>query len=270
MLPWSSEFVWDAGHLAFFGAFYTVLMAVGIVVALALRRARRSADRAPLLAWRAAFEELPRHERACRHDLTGELAGRVCDNAFDCRTCATHATVEPEGGPRAGDVTLAGLRLPLDRYYHRGHAYAKPQDDGTIAVGLDDLAHRLIGEGTVVAAPVAGARLTVNGEALRLRTSGGGVRVLSPVDGVVTRVAGQGADVVVRVDPGGPLEAAHLLSGSEVGPWILREIERLAGLAGSPQVGTTLADGGELVAEPAGSLAPERLGAVLGEMFLDV
>ena len=28
MFPWSPEFVWDAGHVAFFGALYSVLAAI--------------------------------------------------------------------------------------------------------------------------------------------------------------------------------------------------------------------------------------------------
>jgi hypothetical protein len=228
MFPWSPEFVWDAGHLAFFGALYGVLVVVGVVLALALRRARAGDPerRGERLAWRAAFEELPRRDRACRHALTGEAPGRVCDNAFECGTCATHPTLCRERGAASGTVAVAGLRMPADRLYHRGHAWVKPEEDGTVTVGLDDMARRLVGAPDAVVPPSPGERVVHGGPALRLRTRGGEIRVLSPVEGVVLGTEGAGLDAVLRVDPARPFASAHLISGDEVEPWMVRELGR--------------------------------------------
>jgi hypothetical protein len=274
MFPWSQEFVWDAGHLAFFGAFYSVLLAIGTVLALGLRRARAAAraGRAHRVAWRAAFEDLPARDRACRHQLTGEAPGRVCDNAFDCRHCAPHTgfTALRASRPPGTRPAACGLDLPLDRLYHRGHGYVKPEPDGTVSVGLDDLARRLVGPSEIMALPSPGTRLTRDGALLRLRAHGSEVRVLSPVEGVVVETLGAGPDVVVRVDPEGPLDTEHLLSGDEVGPWAVRELERFQGLLNPRELGVALADGGELLADLGGVVPPARVDGVLGEMFLDL
>jgi glycine cleavage system H protein len=274
MFPWSPEFAWDAGHLAFFGAFYSVLAAVATVAGLGLRRAVSGAraGRAHHVAWRAAFEELPVRDRACRHQLTGEAPGRLCDNAFDCRHCATHPAFEslragrgiaPIGAP-------AGLQFPADRLYHRGHVFAKPEPDGTVTIGLDDLARRLVGEAEVVERPRPGTRLQQDSAALRVRTRDTQVRLLSPVEGVVIGSSGNGADVTVRVDPEGPLDLRHLLEGEEVGAWAMREVERFQALVGSRELGPALADGGELLPDLGAVIPRERVDGVLGEMFLDL
>jgi hypothetical protein len=276
MLPWSAEFVFDFGHVAFFGAFYAVLLALVVVAGLSLRRARVAAraGRGPAVAWRAAFAELGSRDRACRHQLTGEAPGRVCDQGFDCRGCATHprlaALAPPAPRPAPAALALMGLELPPDRLYHRGHCYVKPEADGTVTVGLDDLARRMVGKPEAVELPAPGDRVTVNGPAFRMWTRGREVRVLCPVDGVVTQAGAAGGDVVLRVDPGGPLDSRHLLAGDEVAPWALRELERLLGLLRPGELGPALADGGELVSDVAAQVPPERLDGLLGEMFLDL
>ncbi len=91
MFPWSPEFAWDATHLVFFGALYSVLATIATALALAGWRAWGAArgGRVPALAWHADFADLPASARACRHQLTGEAPGRVCENAFDCRRCCS-------------------------------------------------------------------------------------------------------------------------------------------------------------------------------------
>jgi hypothetical protein len=274
MLPWSSEFSWDAGHLAFFGAFYSVLLTIAVVLGLSLRRAVKDArsGRADAIAWHAAFQDLPPRDRACRHQITGEAPGRACDNAFDCRSCAAHPSflARRDAAPPSPTAGLVGLQMPLDRLYHRGHSYARPEADGAVTVGLDDLARRLAGVPDAVERPAPGTRLVLNGPAFRLRTRGRDVRVLSPVDGVVVGSEGTGAGVVLRVDPGAPLDTRALLSGDEVRPWALRELERFEGLLGPRELGVAMADGGELLDDLGAAVPPARLDAVLGEMFLDL
>jgi glycine cleavage system H protein len=274
MFPWSPEFRWDAYHLAFFSAFYAVVATITCVLALSAGRARRDAraGRGPAVAWRLGFEELPARDRACRHQLTGLVPGRTCDNGFDCRTCATHASLRSRdaGSPSwEGDSDVFGLRLPLDRLYHRGHTFVRPEPDGTVTVGLDDLALRLVGAPERVELPAAGTRLSVNGPALRLESRGNDVRVLSPVDGVVVGVAGEGAGSRLRVDPAGPLVTTHLLCGPEVRPWALRELERLHASLAASGPGVALADGGELVPDIGASVPRAQLEGLLGAMFLD-
>jgi glycine cleavage system H protein len=162
-----------------------------------------------------------------------------------------------------------GFEMPLDRLYHRGHTWVRPEPDGTLTVGLDDLACRLVGMPEKVDLPRAGDRLEVNGRAGRLTTRGHEVRVLSPVDGTVLEVRGEGAAATLRVDPGGTADLRHLLSGREARAWALRELERLQRAAGPGSIGAALADGGELVADVGAALPPDRYDALLGEMLLE-
>ncbi|HYN04881.1 MAG TPA: glycine cleavage system protein H [Vicinamibacteria bacterium] len=273
MFPWSPEFTWDATHVAFFGALYSVLLTVAGSLAVAVWRARRDAleGRAAAIAWHGDFEEMPASARACRHQLTGEAPGRVCENGFDCRPCAAHGHFEDLGRPDAPfDATdHFGFDLPLDRLYHRGHTWVRPEPDGTLTVGLDDLARRLVGTPERVELPEAGSRLQVNGPAGRLTTRGHDVRVLSPVDGTVVAVRGEGASATLCVDPGGTPDLRHLLSGSEARAWALRELERLQRALGSTELGAALADGGELVADVGAALPRDRYDALLGDMLLE-
>jgi glycine cleavage system H protein len=273
MFPWSPEFTWDVTHVAFFGALYSVLVTVAGSLALAFWRARRDAreGRAAAIAWHGDFEEMPASARACRHQLTGEAPDRACENGFDCRHCAEHPHLQ---GLRRADKTadLAdqfGFDLPLDSLYHRGHTWVHPEADGTLTVGLDDLARRLVGTPERVELPGAGSRLQVNGPAGRLTTRGHEVRVLSPVDGTVVEVRDAGARFTLRVDPGGTPDLRHLLSGAEARAWALRELERLQRALGSSELGAALADGGELVADVGAALPADRYDALLGDMLLE-
>jgi glycine cleavage system H protein len=273
MFPWSPEFTWDAYHVAFFGALYSVLATVAGTLAFAAWRAWRDAraGRAAAIAWHGDFEEMPRSARACRHQLTGEAPGRTCGNGFDCRRCAEHARLEVlrEQSGSAEPAGHFGFALPLDRLYHRGHTWVRPEPDGTLTVGLDDMARRLVGTPERVELPAAGERLQVNGPAGRLRTRGREVRVLSPVDGTVVGVSGEGSGFTLRVDPGDLADLRHLLSGAEVRAWALRELERLQRALGSSALGAALADGGELVEDVGSTLPGDRYDAVLGEMLLE-
>jgi glycine cleavage system H protein len=272
MFPWSPEFAWDAYHVAFFGALYGVLATVATTLAVAAWRTWRDAraGRAAAIAWHGAFEDLPASARACRHQLTGEAPGRACENGFDCRRCAEHRHLEAlRQRQPAEPAEHFGFDLPLDRLYHRGHTWVRPEVDGTVTVGLDDFARRLVGTPDRVELPAPGSRVEVNGPAGRLTAHGNEVRVLSPVDGTVVETRGEGAGFTMRVDPGGIADLRHLLSGDEARAWALRELERLQRALGPGELGTALADGGELVDDVGAALPRDRYDALLGDMLLE-
>jgi hypothetical protein len=273
MFPWSPEFKWDAGHVAFFGALYAVLVTVAGSLLLAAWRALRDTrdGRTAAIAWHGDFEEMPASARACRHQLTGEAPGRACANGFDCRRCADHPHFEGlrRVDPAADLTDHFGFDLPLDRLYHRGHTWVRPERDGTLTFGLDDLARRLVGTPERAEFPVAGSRLQVNGPAGRFTTRGNDVRLLSPVEGTVIQVRGEGVATTLRVDPGGTADLRHLLGGAEVRAWGLAELERLQRALGTSELGAALADGVELVADVGAALPRDRYDALLGDMLLE-
>jgi len=281
MFPWNYGFHFGAASYIFLGAFYTVLIVVATTLLNALWRSSRDLTKGKVddIRWHSDFQDLAAADRSCRHVLTGEFAKRKCPHAFDCRECATHAklvAVHPAQAADAGAETdLFGMSFPLDRMYHRGHTWAHPEADGTVTVGLDDLGARLLGTPDAVDLPAIGSHVQVNGTAFRFRKREANIRVLSPVDGEVVQTGGIGGDFFLRVKPlagssAGKIDLRHLLRGSEVKPWLMRELERLQlALAMEGATSPSLADGGVPVADIAAAYPRTDWDAVCGEMFLE-
>ena len=276
MLPWNYGFEWNAGHIIFLGAFYTVLVIVATTVVNALWRSRRDLreHQAEEIRWDADFHDLPACDRVCRHVLTGEFRSRQCPNAFDCRRCETHAKLIARHAPGPGnsdEEEIFGMAFPLDRLYHRGHTWARPEKGGLVTIGLDELGRRLLGVPDTVDLPEPGARLRVNGTAFHVKKRDADVRVLSPVEGEVVERGGTGQDWLLKVKPAQQGEPAfrHLLRGSEIRPWLLREMERLQLALTAEGAAATLADGGVPVDDISASYPEADWDAVCGEMFLE-
>src|ERR1017187_2316956 len=192
MFPGVDGFRWDAGHVIFLGAFFAVVAVVaGTLLTTLLRSLRgRAPQREQAIRWHIDFAELPAVDRACRHELTGEVRSRVCPNEFDCRICQEHpkfARVKPPGPMAEVDLhsVVCGIPAPLDRLYHRGHTWAKAEPGGTYTIGLDELGLRLIGPPDSVDLPRRGSPVFVNGAAWTVHKDGDSFRVLSPVSGDV-------------------------------------------------------------------------------------
>jgi hypothetical protein len=276
MLPWNYGFHFGAATYIFMGAFYTVLLVVSTTVLNALWRTRRGLREGKVegIRWHSDFHDLSAADRSCRHVLTGEFASRECPHAFDCRECKTHAKLiarHPPVHPTDSEEEIFGMSFPLDRLYHRGHTWARPEADGTVTVGLDDLGARLLGTPDSVDLPKPGSRVQVSGTAFRLHKREADVRVLSPVDGEVVETGGVDRGFYLRVKPhSGPIDMRHLLRGSEVKPWLMRELERLQlALTMEGASVPSLADGGVPVSDIAAAYPKTDWDAVCGEMFLE-
>ena len=274
MLPWNYGFHWNTGTIVFMGAFYIVLAIVAATVLSALQRSRRAlaAGKTEQIRWHSDFHDLPAGDRVCRHVLTGEFQHRECPYAFDCRECEKHAQLiaaRPVGQPAEQEV--CGMEFPLDRFYHRGHTWARPEANGTVTVGLDELGSRLVGTPDSVELPQPGTRVLVNGTAFRIRKRGADVRLLSPVDGEVVATGGVSRGWYLKVKPlERRFDPRHLLRGAEIHPWVMREMERLQ-LALSAEGATcaTLADGGVPVADIGAGYPEADWDAVCGKMLLE-
>lgn len=276
MLPWNYGFVWNAGHIIFLGAFYLVLGAVvATLVAAAIRSSRAlRADQAEAIRWHSDFESMPACDRVCRHVLTGEFQDRLCPHAFDCRECETHSKlIEQQPLPLVAEPEedVFGMAFPLDRFYHRGHTWARPEPDGTVLVGLDELGARLLGQPDALQLPQPGDHIHANGAAFHARRRNAEVRVISPVDGEVVETGSAERGWYLRVKPAGndTNTFRHLLRGAEIKPWILREMERLQLALTAEGVAPALADGGVPVADIAAAYPAADWDAVCGEMFLE-
>jgi len=270
MLPGNTDFIADPFNIAFLGLFALILTAVAVTLVRIGLRTRETIARgkAASMLWHEEFEELPASARGCRHAMTGELPGRTCARAFDCKGCETHAKLVAEGKMLA-PADAAGFDVPTDRLYHRGHAWLKPLDDGTVAVGLDDLATRLVGRPDALDLPAVGAKLAENGPAFRLSAGRARVRVASPVTGDVVEQGALDKGFLLRVRPDGPLDTRALLSGREAAAFFAREMDRLqlaiSGARGVP----ALADGGLPVGDLSKAIPAGDRDRVLGEMLLE-
>jgi glycine cleavage system H lipoate-binding protein len=253
-----------------------VAVAVALTVVTALLRSLNAIRGTHMeqLLWKAEFADLPLSARRCRHELNGEIEKRTCPSRFDCRTCAVHPTFPRSASilPPGESEQVMGVSLPLERYYHRGHTWARPEEDGTFTVGLDGIAKRVLGEPDRVSLPPVGAQVEANGTGWKLTKGKAVLRILSPIDGEVVAHGTAGEEWVLKVRPGSrpPVSdsLAHLLRGDEVRHWAMREAERLEGLLAPAGAGLSLADGGELIEDLPGRTPEEDWEGVLGSFFL--
>lgn len=276
MFPGIYEFRWDVAHLVFLGAFYLVGAVLVLALAIALLRSRRDLGqgRADGIRWHQDFRDLPASSRICRHALAGRVDRRVCPNEFDCRLCPDHERLAglPAAPGRGSGVRAAQgwFDLPGDRLYHRGHAWVKREEDGSVLVGLDDLAARLAGPPDAVELPAPGTKVRVNGTAWRMRIRGCDVRILCPVDGEVVSTGGPGESWYLKVRPEAALaNARHLLRGEEAASWMLGQVDEIQALASRGAGGASLADGGRPVASLSEAIPAERRDELLGAILLD-
>jgi glycine cleavage system H lipoate-binding protein len=276
VLPWIYGFNWNAGHIVFLGAFYAVLAALVATLAKAAIRSRRDlrAGQVEAIRWHSDFEGMPACDQVCRHVLTGEFRERQCPHAFDCRECETHAKLiecHPLPPVTEPEEDVFGMAFPLDRFYHRGHAWARPEKDGTVLVGLDELGARLLGQPDELRLPKPGDRVHANGAAFHARRRNAEVRVVSPIDGEVVETGSADRGWYLRVKPtsNDAKTFQHLLRGAEIKPWIQREMERLQLALTAEGAAPALADGGVPVSDIAAAYPAADWDAVCGEMFLE-
>ena len=274
MFPWNYGFHFGPATYIFMGAFYTVLLVVVTTLLNALWRSHRDLrkGKAENIRWHSDFHDLTVADRTCRHVLTGEFKSRECPNAFDCRECETHTKLVAIHPPvPAAEADIFGMSFPTDRMYHRGHTWARPEADGTVTIGLDDLGQRLLGTPDAVDLPAPGTRVQANGTAFRIHRREADVRILSPVDGEVVETGGTNQDYFLRVKPiTSEFDLRHLLRGSEVKPWMMRELERLQlALTMEGASVPSLADGGVPVEDIAAAYPNTNWDNLCGEMFLE-
>ncbi len=272
MFPGVDGFHWDAGHIIFLGAFFSVAAMIATTLIMALLRGARDQTpaRAQALRWHSDFKDLSPADRRCRHELAGEVHSRQCPNDLDCRLCQDHPKfVRMHGGPMSEVEThsvVSGIPMPHDRLYHRGHTWATDNGDGTYTVGLDELGARLTGKPEAIELPPVGSPVFVNGTGWVMKASGDKFRVLSPVEGevVATEPGDRGWFLKVRVPR--TFRPDHLLKGAEAAAWMASELDRLQLAMGAE---AALADGGALVRDLTGEYPDSDWPDVRARMFLN-
>jgi hypothetical protein len=272
MFPGVDGFHWTVGHVIFISLFIAVAVTIAATFFRALlRSAHEFRDhRAIELCWKADFAELPVEDRRCRHELAGRVIERTCDHQFDCRTCENYSRYSVL--PATGYARDLGLDYPTDRLYHRGHTWVKPEEDGSVSIGIDALADHLIGMPDSVKLPRVGDELEVNQIAWRIRKNGREICVRAPLEGTVLSAGEDGYSVKIRprVDLTNPKSLRHLLRGPDVHGWIERELERLQLQLRPAGTQPSLADGGVLVHGLMDAVPRPDWDSVIADTFLEV
>jgi glycine cleavage system H protein len=190
------------------------------------------------------------------------------------------ATVAAKAPELARAVTAGWFQVPADIALHPGHTWARMEDDGTVAVGLDDLGHRMVGALDGIELPAAGRMVEQGAAAVMLDAGGKKIGLLSPVDGEV--VASNPAAAAARegAEPYGEgwlfkvrptrwaRNKAQLFSGQAARDWVEEQGRRLAmRLAPEMALAPAMHDGGAPVQGMARELDVEHWDEIAREFF---
>jgi glycine cleavage system H protein len=191
----------------------------------------------------------------------------------------------PPAPAAAPSPHLAGagwFRLASDVALHPGHGWARGTgEDGTVTVGLDDFAGRLVGPLTAVCLPRPGSALAQGERGWTLVAGPVAVDMLAPVGGTVVAVNPQveeapgvaerdpyGAGWLLKVRPSRwPADAKQLLTGARARRWMEEAGDALRARA-APDLGVVVQDGGVPVRGIARELDPDGWPQLARELLL--
>ncbi len=269
MFPWIDGFHWSVGHIIFLSLFFAAVLIILSTFVSAIWRTARDfrTHRATEMCWRMNFAELPEAERHCRHELGGRVPFRLCNNAFECRRCPEYKNLAAL--PVKTPVKSVGINYSDKLLYHRGHTWVRPEKDGTLTIGLDELARHVIGRPDSQELPTKDSEIESNGVAWRMTKNGHQIRVCAPLDGTVVSTGGPEDEWYLRIRPRQPLDLGHLLRGAEVPGWLSRELDRLQLQLSASKTHPCLADGGNLLPDLMDAMPEADWDTVLESTFLE-
>jgi glycine cleavage system H protein len=154
---------------------------------------------------------------------------------------------------------VEGFALIENLHYHPRHNWVELTKDGTLRVGLDDFAQKLLGDVTEVNLPVKGEIVKERKFILNIKCGRRSTKLRSPIAGKITDINKKLEEEpsLLKKDPYGSwlfalepfdLETSlqKLLIGDDVKWWLEMEAERLRHKI-ERDIGVTVADGGALV-----------------------
>jgi len=233
---------------------------------------KMQAARGKQITWQDAMRRRSEMNRICRHSLTGRIQRRVCAYDYQCGTCDFDQFFEDvwalktETHP-AENQRVRGFDVPFGYYYDGGHTWARIESGGSLRVGMDDFALKVLGAADAYDLPLMGKELTHGQAGWGLRRKDNLADVLSPVSGVIVEVNARvrEAPSTSNRDPygGGWLFVVHapdikktvepLMATAESLNWMNHEVHRLEGMIESV-AGPLAADGGYLTDDIYGAM----------------
>lgn len=145
------------------------------------------------LSWQDAMRRLPELHRVCRHSLTGRIANRACAYDYQCSKCDFDQYFEEVLAAKIAPVPeeihqVKGFAVPMNHFFHNGHAWARIESGGNLRIGMDDFALKLLGAADAFDLPLMGKELDPGAAGWGLRRKDNQADVLSPVGGVIVEV----------------------------------------------------------------------------------
>jgi glycine cleavage system H lipoate-binding protein len=142
--------------------------------------------------WVEKMMQLPASQRKCRYMITGEVARKICPNAYECGNCSfdqmMQERLQVQALPVHARSHVGGFDMAEEFYYHEGHTWAKPEYGGRVRVGLDDFAQRLLGRLSSIELPNIGHEVKQGEVGFQVRRNGRVAQILSPIDGIVSHI----------------------------------------------------------------------------------
>jgi glycine cleavage system H lipoate-binding protein len=230
------------------------------------------AERGKQLTWQDAMRRMPDMDRVCRHSLTNRIERRACAYDYQCATCDFDQFFEDVWTTKSksmpGEVQqVKGFDVPMDFYFHEGHAWARIESGGYIRIGLDDFALKVLGKADALDLPLMGKELDQGKVGWGLKRKHNLADVLSPIDGVIVEVNsqlrerpdianrepyGDGWLFMVRT-PDVKATMAKLMVDQSSLSWISNEVANLESMI-EDVAGPLAADGGYLAEDIYGNL----------------
>lgn len=154
---------------------------------------RMQVEKGKQISWQDAMRKRPDLNRVCRHSLTGRIEKRACAYNYECARCDFDQYFEDVLTPKTKSLPhevqqVKGFDIPMDRYFHNGHTWARVESGGYVRIGLDDFALKLLGQADAFRLPLMGKELDQNSIGWGLKRKDNLADVLSPVSGVIVEV----------------------------------------------------------------------------------
>jgi len=234
----------------------------------------------------------------CLWMLAAVVDYKLCDRRYECDQCPFDAAIRSGAHSQAvlhhtvkGDwpnrPDFQGYKLAPMVFYHPRHLWARIEDRGSVRIGLDDFAQRLIGRVYAVELPTPGCKVSRSAPCWRAAHHAGETSIAVPVSGLVLEVNTRLAQhpSLINRDPYGegwvlllqPSQLEECLKqlyyGDKVEQWYEREIETLYRAMSDtlvsplPAVGRTMQDGGSRIEDLTSLLTADQMRQMI-ESFL--
>jgi len=180
-------------------------------------------------------------------------------------------------------MQVQGIDVPKHMRMHPRHSWARRASSKCVVTGIDDFAQRLVGPVDSIETGKLGERVAEGDVIAVLHHGEREIPVRAPVDGTISGInpvlardpaavnrAPYGRGWLVELTPNAATvkdSFKNLLGGDTAMRWMRGEVDRLVSMTAPPELGQTLADGGELGADLSGSFDEPTWRKVKGEFF---